>query len=251
MNRQSVPDDLVALSAQISETQDEGEKPASELTGLFARMCNLLASGRVPGDFDISELLSAAFKLDDELQDWAANLPTAYQFSLATPEPSAKTYSETCHAYSSIFTAEVWVLYRTARFVTNGLIASLSGASAALESGSATPELESTAGSETPIATPKLQQSFEVIDSLRTDMCDAIPYLMDRHGSQPRSTVDLPLSSRTPVLNYLIFISKTEGLSERMASWTQNTMAELHANPPDDIDSGAIWMNHPAAVEVY
>src|ERR1700761_3268560 len=117
MTGQPVPDDVVALSIQLSEVFDESEKAASQLTCLFARMCNLLASARNAssnGSADSADLLNKAMQLDDELKDWAANLPTSFQFSNVVPEPAAKPYSNTCHAYPSTFTAEVWILYRGA-----------------------------------------------------------------------------------------------------------------------------------------
>ena len=179
MNCQPVPDDLVALTAQLSEVLDEPDKAASQLTIMFARMCNLMASSRCGGHIDYVQLLDEATRLDDELGDWARNLPSTYQFSNVVPEPIANAYSDTCHAYPSMFSAEIWLLYRSARFGINGLVASLCAASVASEQGSPEPGLSLPVDNEENDVAYQLQESLAAIDLLRTDMCDAIPYLLE------------------------------------------------------------------------
>ena len=61
---------------------------------------------------------------------------------------------------------------------------------------------------------------------------------MDRNHGQLRT---FPCATETPVINFLIFITKTPGVTEDMRTWAVGLLAELQDN--EDVDKGGIWMN--------
>ena len=244
-----MPQDLVDLSNAMGESQTGEEKAASELISLFARMCDLVASTRESANADVSRTISEAAALDSELIVWAANLPDYLQISTQPAPPTARAYSDSCEVFSSILSAELWILYRTARFGINGLLASLYSAivlehtdqSLSLEMDQSTHEAKATSG----IAL-QLQECLNRLEALKFDMCSTIPFLLNRHGENPRATADLPLCNRTPAINMLVFLLRMQGTSEKMCNWAQDLLDELQAE--EDVDKGAIWMNNSPTV---
>jgi hypothetical protein len=245
-----MPQDLVDLSNTMGESQTGEERTASELINLFARMCDLVASTQGSANSDVSKTTSEAAVLDSELMTWAANLPDNLQKSTQPAPPTARAYSDCCDVYSSIFSAELWIIYRTARFGINGLLASLYGAILAQSPDqSPSPHIQQSAqeAERTAGIALQLQECLNRLEALKVDMCSTIPFLLERHGEHPRATADLPLCNRTPAINILVFLIRTQGTSERTRNWAQDLLNELQAE--EDVDKGAIWMNNPANKE--
>ena len=246
MTLQPVPRDLVSLSDAIGETQDEENRAASKLINLFARMCNLLASNQMSPPVDSTHAIAEAVCLDDNLNQWTSELPIGLARSIEPALPSAKAYSDYCEIYSTIFSAEVWLLYRTARMGVNGLLVSIYGAMFATQS---TPEAfspreaQSTCQNEleVPTALLQMQECLGILESVRSDICAAVPFLLGLHGPQPKRVNDLPLGSRTLVVKLLSFFTKTSSVPEQMCAWATWLLGELQGER--DIDKGAIWMS--------
>ena len=243
MTMQSVPDDLIDLSKQIAEKQDGEEQPASLLTCLFAKLCNLLASSMRSGNADRMQIITDAVALDEDLAKWSSSLPEQYEYTSIPAEPFARAYADHCDVYSSVFSAQVWNIYRSARLGANGIIV---GQYALL--GMETRQIESSYATFVPLEaghSPASESSeaetrFQVLESLRIDFCATIPFLLDRH-SQARATSSLPLCYRTPVMHQLMMITKSVGASESMCNWAMEQIAELQCD--EEVDQGGIWMN--------
>lgn len=248
MTMQKVPQDLIDLSNALGDEQDGEEKAASQLVNLFARMCNLVSSVRQSSTPDMPQIIAEATVLDSELVEWAGNIPPGFNITIQPATPNTGAYADTYEDYSSIFSAEVWIIYRTSRLGVNGLLASLYAAMAGSEAteGQQEPEpeaLEDTA--ESSDISLQLQERLSIVDALRVDMCAAIPFLIDKNGESPRAISDLPLSHRTLPVNILMFLTRMQGTGEKMCTWAETLLAELQAEP--DVDNGAIWMNNPSA----
>lgn len=249
MAMQPVPEDLLHLSDQISETQSGDDKAAGQLTGLFARVCNLLSLSRDINDpvscffADPSSTLAEAVALDRDLVAWAEGLPSSYEYSTVLAASEANAFSDYCHVYNSMFTAEVWILYRTARFGINSLIMSLYSLTMNDTMSDDFPTLEETSfpmDHEPPLVTSVLQECPSTIESLQRDMCATIPFFLHRHGFQPKATADLPLCDRTAVMQYLMSIIRMPGVPDDMYTWSAGYLGELQKE--GGIDNGAIWM---------
>ena len=247
MSMQRMPQDLLDLSNAMGESQTREERAATELINLFARMCDLVASTRESTNTNVPKAISEAALLDSKLMTWAANLPDDLQKSTRPALLTARAYSDYCDVFPSIFSAELWIIYRTARFGVNSLRASLSGAilaqspdqSPSSQIQQPTQEAESTSG----IAL-QLQECLNRLESLKVDMCSTIPFLLQRHGENPPATADLPLCNRTPAINMLVFLIRMQGTNQKMCNWAQDLLNELQAD--EDVDNGAIWMNNPS-----
>ena len=251
MAMQKVPQDLINLSNSISESQSSDERAASELMSLFARMCNLVASAKQSATPDVPKILTDASALDVELITWAANAPENLQISIQLATPTTKAYSDTFEVYSSIFSAEVWMIYRTARFGVNSLLTSLLSAMLANAlSQSHSPQAErSPQGVESMGSVDiQLQECASLLEAIRVDMSAAVPFLLELHETQPRKLANLPLLNRTPAANLLMFLTRMQGTGEKMYTWAEDLVDELQAE--EDVDKGAIWMNNPS-VEHY
>lgn len=244
MMRQSVPADFVDLSNSISETQDGEERAASELVALFARMCNLNASAQDAASTNPAQTIAEAIALDHDLTCWASGVPPELELSVEPAGPASKSYADYYETYCSIFSAEIWMLYRTARVGVNGLIVSLYGAvlaSQALQHYQNPEDTGSPYDEESGRIAPQMQERLDTIEALRIDMCATVPFLLERHEAQPSTMANLPLCNRTPAINLLLPFTKTPGVSEQMYSWASGLLAELQEDP--DVDDGAIWMN--------
>lgn len=242
MTRQPIPEDLVELSNELWETQDENEQAASLLMILYARMCGLFSTSQSGAPIDPTLLLNDATILDDDLMTWAAGLPSTYEY---TSEPATvDVYLEYCDVYPSLYTAEVWMLYRAARMGVNSIITSV--LSSALpqkkEEGMRFPGLEPSCTHTDLLA--RLNERLDVIDNLRNDMVATVAYFLGRYGPQPLATDDLPFCVRTPAINLLIFTTKTPGVSEHLSLWARRLVAELQSDEKGRVGA-AIWTNKP------
>lgn len=236
---QPVPQDVVDLSAQVYEDQERDDRSASHLTSLYARLCNLLAvEYKHSATFDQDSILARAIALDDDLVHWASNLPPSYEYESQPAPASAKAYSDYCDIYSSIFSAEVWNIYRSARMGANRLIVQrlpmlqCEGAEQSCLQG-----VDALSNGDELFS--DLNVRLATLELLRTDICATIPFLLHRHGGQASPLTDLPLCSRTPVMHQLLFLMKSPGTSEYMSAWATRQLSELQ----DDVEvsKGAIW----------
>lgn len=243
MTMQPVPQDLMDLSTQLSETQDEDERAGSRMVLLFSRLCNLFASSRDAANINRKDVLAQARALDDDLVNWSLILPPSYEYFTVPAEASAKTYSGYYEIYSSLFAAEVWNLYRAARLGLNGLIVEQQ---TKLNLGQGEQDTEADmaeASVETePKAASDLDLRFTILESLRNDICAATPFMLGRNGLQANRQVnDIPLCKRTPVMHHLLFILKTAGVTKEMSEWATSQIAELQSEK--EVDDGAVWNN--------
>jgi hypothetical protein len=92
----------------------------------------------------------------------------------------------------------------------------------------------------------ELQACLDRLEALKVGRCSTIPFLLNRHGENPRTTADLPLCNRTPAINMLVFLIQMQGTSEKMCNWAQDLLDELQAE--EDVHKGAIWMNNSPTV---
>ena len=241
MTMQRVPSDFVDLSNSIGETHEGEEKASCELVHLFARMCNLIASAQE----GVSEnVITEAIILDNDLTEWASTVPPGLEISVEPATPETKAYADYYETYCSVFSAEIWMLYRLARIGVNGLIASPCGASLAsmaLQQNHSPSQPGSPDEKQCNTIVPQMQERLDIVEATRIDMCATVPFLLDRHETQPPAVCSLPLCDRTPAVNLLLMITKTAGASERICSWATGLMAEVQAG--DEADHGAVWMN--------
>lgn len=262
MAQTPIPADLVDISRQIREQQTGDEKANSLAVEYFARLCNLRAAIRKGKLSDRHSILAEAQALEDDTASWPVTVPASMDYHEEAAEPSAQAYAATCHVYASVFSAEVWNMYRSVRIGTLGIIVEQS-AILALESGgrpssppsspsssSSSPSGEAASPATTTTTTPSssssekratdLTAAANRMHSLREDICHSIPYILDRHGPQPRRTTELSISVRTPALYTLIFL-RVSGAGGEMAEWTRARIEELQLSEQED--RGAIWMN--------
>ena len=242
MTMQKVPDDLVELSEQVAESQEGEEQAASLLTCLFARLCNLLAACK-DSNIDRTQIIAGALALDDELEQWSSGLPEQYEYSRIPAEPFAKAYANHCDVYSSVFSAQVWNIYRSARLGANGIIV---GQLSLLNMEHAQPDSNDTQdvlpGAErNPVfGLTELQNRLAILETLREDFCASIPFLLERHN-QARTVGGLPLCYRTPVMHQLKMITRSVGASEKMCNWAREQIDELQCD--EEVVQGGIWMS--------
>lgn len=226
---QPVPQDLIDLSVQLMEKQDEDARAGSAIMLLFARLCNLLASSRNATCFEREDILAEARALDDDLVGWSLNRPASYDYTTEPATSWSNAFGEYCEVYSSMFSAEVWMFYRSARLGLNGIIIEqqslLERERGALfgteETASEQPQQESAAGSE-------LNVRFAILESLRHDVCAGTPFMLGVHTSNSVQTIaDIPFSKRTPVMHQLLFILRTAGITKEMSTWVTTQVAAL------------------------
>ena len=245
MTTQPVPSDLIDLSNAICESQNGEEKAASNLMTLHGRVCNLLATSQAVSVRDPVCTVSEALALDEELKAWSRNLPPGFEITQQESTPSTKAYDDHFEIHTTIFSAEIWTLLRSARLGVNGIIVCMYSAILATRQ----PVRE---GVGQDLGTPneyrtsriesQLQERVNTIEALRADMCAAVPFLLDRHLEPHAPELKhLPLCNRTPVVNFLMFFTKSPGVSDSMFIWATELLAELQAD--QDVDNGAIWMN--------
>ena len=243
---QLVPQDIIDLSDSISETQDVEDKAASELMSLYARMCNLLATAQDTRAHDPSNSITEAIALDEKLAKWASHLPHALEPWHMSAASCALAYADQIEVHSSVFSAEIWILYRSARMGVNGLIAVLYSSILAHLPPQEQPRMENAGCSydfQTSAIASRLHERLSILETIRCDMCAIVPFLLDRHHeAHPPALKDLPLRSRTPVINLLLFFTKDPGVPKAMLTWAMGLLAELRAD--QDVDKGAIWMNN-------
>ena len=233
------PQDVIDMSEQIAEIQNEDEKHACDVAVLYARMCNLIASSRNTGSIDPGLVLADALVLDNDLERWASLLPSSYNYR---SEPSSQSYTGVCDIYSSLFHAEVFNIYRMARISVNGIIF---GQQAMLEGERSLTQRQLTdfdAGlnhPSDPMAAVDMGLRLATIETLRMEVCASFPFLLGSYGQQAsRRTVDIPLSSRTPVIQYLLAVTKTPAISDSMHGWAMAQVARLQSER--EVDNGAI-----------
>lgn len=240
---QPVPQDLIDLSIDISQTQSEDERAGSEVVLLFARLCNLFASSRDAKLQSREEVLAHAISLDNDLISWSQNLPPSYNYTTEPARPSSNAFTGYCEVYSSLFSAEVWNLYRSARLGVNGLIVeqqSLLDLEHTQQQQQAYISAPPSRGrSDSATATAGLDVRLAVLESLRNDICAGTPFMLGRHsGDRPLS--DIPLCRRTPVMHHLLYILKTAGITKEMYNWAMAQVAELTPDVEGEGADGAI-----------
>ena len=244
MSVQIIPPDLLQLSALIAETQSPKDIAAAALIAFFERLCTLLVVER-EFDCDRNHILVEAEILDDELMDWARHLPPEYAYWEEAASPDIRAFGNVYGVYATVFGAEVWNLYRSARMSLNGLIiqqCTILGARNARDE-HVNDSGRSDSRADTPCASWKIDGRFATLDSLRKDLCASLPFLLDQHRLHNRRASDVPLHSRTLVVHMLHFIKNSSDANDEMSVWATKLLAEMlqHAQ----LDSGAIWMNTP------
>ncbi len=216
-----MPQDLIDLSISISEMQDQDEKAGSEVILLFARLCNLFAVSRASTGLDRLDILTQAKDLDNDLISWSLDLPSSYEYTTEPAPPASNTYSGYCEIYSSLFSAEVWNLYRSARLGVNGIIVEHQ-TMLDLELGHQDvfdDTIHSAALGES-LGSSELDVRFSVLESLRNDICSGTPFMLGRTGTNAgQAASNIPLCLRTPAMHHLMFIQKTVGISQEMSDW--------------------------------
>lgn len=248
MSMQRVPSDLMRLSDSMADSQTDDERTASHLMTLYARMCDLIAASKEHASLNIFDMIADGVDLDRELASWAENVPTSFQASRRPADSTVKAYSDEYEIYESIWSAEAWVLYRSARYGVNSLLFSFYSALAMREAESPSPALfaeglqvaETTADMRN-----RVQHCANTLETLRVEMCSGIPYLLDLHRPATTNLRDLPLNKRTLVMNLLVFLTRMQGTGDKMRTWAEDLHVELQAE--EELDKGAIWMNDPSA----
>lgn len=240
MTRQPVPDDVVTLSKQLSETQDEIEKAASQLIGLLARLCSLLASTSSRLLTDQNAIIAEAAALDEDLKEWSLELPRSYAYSKEPAGASMKAFADYYDVYTSIFSAEVWNFYRTARMAANGLILQSTSSEAHKKQEIRRDSHQASQDTAVDIVSQPGNR-VAVVQSLREEVCASIPFMLDPDGPRMRSTPDMQLCNRTPVIHQLLFIAQDGSVPEDMLLWATERVAELKRE--EEMDRGAIWMS--------
>ena len=241
MTTQPVPEDLLNLSAEIAQTQTGEDRVSSQLIGLYARMCNVLAASKAPAPEESGSLVAAAMALDDDLVTWTEFLPPGYKWSSEPAALSAKAYADYCDVYESLYSAEVWNLYRFARLGTNGIIVEQYVKLGQEQSQHGSVGIVSTQSDDPFDIGPEIGNRLKILESLREGVCASIPFMLDRHGPHARQMSDLALNSRTPVMQMLLFTVNGAGVIESMRSWAMGLVAELQSD--EEVERGAIWMN--------
>lgn len=246
MSLQRIPQELIDLSESIGKSQSSDDRAASQLTDLFACMCDIVASTRETAQPDIPQIIADATRIDVELSFWAANVPEELEIETQAAPITARAYSDTCERYSSIFSAEVWIIYRTARFGVNSLLTQLYATILEVQPcQDYSPESQRQVQPEArqSCVAKQMSQCASLCESLEEDMCSGVPFLLGLNAGGPESLNNLPLSTRTLPMNLLVFLTRTQSTSERMCRWAEDLLVELRAQ--EGVDNGAIWMNNP------
>lgn len=129
----------------------------------------------------IPDLIWAVKELDQELAEWAREVPSGWSYSVAinlnsttSPEPSIPNYAPNeIHTYSDFYVARVWNLYRISRLILQSIL---------------------TRASSWPCSpndkTPPGNAHFEKLSKeLVNDICASVPFLLGYELSSLRRTI--------------------------------------------------------------
>ena len=180
---------------------------------------------------EAEELSNEARELDQALQDWAAQLPSASspQRHILTepgPWPRKDFYSPTVYSYSSIGYAAVWSQHFATRMLINGTRLRI------LNLSSANTVLDSTYGQQR-------QECITNLTALADALASTIPFCLERfkiqNSSSPIRQTSITLSRSEEIKPYLAnwvvhpltIASSLEGIDVRQKLWFRSELARL------------------------
>ena len=162
---EAVPVPLIYWAARAEAFQTQDELPASRLADIGVELCSLRASihnGIATGTENITQ---AAALIDQQLQNWVANVPSSWAFtSWTTRVDSDKVYERQFHTYPAVSIVSAWNIYRVFRILTNETLYD------ALTSSMTSPASQS----------PLHGQCIEIFAKMSSELCCSVPFLFDQ-----------------------------------------------------------------------
>lgn len=206
---------------------------ASQLVNLRQGWQELSLQFQPPGN-NISQLLSQAFGLENQLTSWADQLPPHWRPIPATRIPEsvrkAGIFRDQCDCYPDLWVASTWNFYRYSRIAVHRII---------LNCLNLLPKQENTSN--------QTQFSQQIIQTLSADICATIPFFLgsqthsvqlnpnvveypeaEGHGIRPVHRQTAPLLGGWFAMSYLSDICSAElELGKDQMAWIEGQMRRV------------------------
>ncbi|KAF7923504.1 hypothetical protein EAE99_006763 [Botrytis elliptica] len=174
---------LIDFSKLILKNKRTQDVTASAVVEIAIRFINLHASIRAKAFTNLVEIVSALASLDGELEQWEANLPLDWNFTVRSRDlPDGSSFNGKCHEYCDVWISRMFNHYRWMRILLNELLLKHLNRMTYLTSEHLVQKMK----------------ALKIINRMATDICTSISSYFDHTTLVERPTL-LPQMSGIPV----------------------------------------------------